>query len=328
MVEKFKTQVVKALNRLRVKQFKLFSNPSRKNIVSLDSTYIPEEFLLALGKTPIHINEIQSHNLGQVELAIHSSGYVENSAIDYFSFKQPEEGSLDAYRGSIKSLVEFLEIRYKVSMTDAKLAQATRLMNETRYILSRFAEIRRLNNDFLDWETWEQLLHYSWILPREVFNKIAKKALRYLSYIPGKAAKSGSFILCSCGDEAHRLKKYLEEAGASISCNFESKDFQRFTKMIPGKNPALEAIVQSYFNQYPSILFAKDRTKNIESLVEKFQAQAVIYCIPSENKEYSKEIKQLEKQGLVILAIELDKIGEQFNDFVNLTFVKHPRLGS
>ena len=344
MSSKFRQKLVKTLKALRSLKLKTLAKISRskqeqEGFVVSNCSYLPEEIILAFGKTLIHIEELKSSDFDKVELFISCSPFASLNdkgkklterigKSNYFYFKQAKEDELGIYQNTVKALLDFLEQRYQRNISCQKLFETTKLMNETRYILSRLAEIRRVNVDFIDLNSWEELLHYSWILPRKVFNKHGKKLLRHLGYVAPRAEQEVNYVLCKSNNEdTHKLKRILEERGTPISYDIESKDFCRFSKMIPAKTPILETISKAYFNQYPSISFSKskDRSEIIERYVKQFNASGVIYCIPNAESHYDQEIAKLKEHGIAIIAL---KLAQDFKDFIDLTFVKHSPLTS
>ncbi len=303
----YQKQIKQAQNALNRETLKFLSSirglgNNYRTLVAVADVYVPEELILAFGALPIHMCELADIDVDKFSLCIYSATKkTRKLALDKTqSFMMPHRQgcSFEEYQSSVLSLQCFLEQYFGAKLDEIKLQQAIRDMNSTRHILSMLAEIRRLNNDLIARDTWQDYLKASWLLERSKFNKICNKPLQAITHIPVKDCSKANFIV-SCSSNELIAKQSIEASGACISCDIEEQNFSRFQKNVTEQEPLIAAIAEAYYHQHPSANFVhlKKRVEKMKELVKLFHATAIVYEVSPGDTAKDREIDLLRQSG-------------------------------
>ena len=218
--------------------------------------------------------------------------------------KPDEEDAFRHWLAEVEKLKEYIEERLQVKITDEKLKEAIKFMNEERKILRELQECLKVQP--VPISGYDMSLVFGRVFDREIYMSHVKELLAELKdmiqrgeFVGQEDAKRIMLTGCPTGLGADKVIKITEECGAMIVCresctgiksvdmlvdeesNFSFKKkslIKRNTEELNNEGkPPLEAIAERYFKLPCSCMTPNEgRLELIDRLVEEFNIDGVI----------------------------------------------------
>jgi benzoyl-CoA reductase/2-hydroxyglutaryl-CoA dehydratase subunit BcrC/BadD/HgdB len=231
--------------------------------------------------------------------------------------KPDEEVAFRHWLSEVERLKEYTEERLQVQITDEKLAEAIRFMNEERKTLKELQECMKVNP--VPMSGYDMSLVFGRLVNREVYMSHVRELLAELQDNIAKGNLGGKeddkrIMLTGCptGLGADKVIKLTEECDAVIVCRESCTGMKSVDMLVDEEKPPLEAIAERYFQLPCSCMTPnKGRLELIDRMVEDFNVDGVIdltweACHTYNVESYLVAEHLKEKHNLPMLHIETD----------------------
>jgi len=224
------------------------------------------------------------------------------------------ERAHDLYHNQVMLFKQHLEEFLGVEITDEALCQSVELYNESRTLLGRLYELRKLASPPITGAETMEVLNASFRMPKELFNEYLKQLLDELS--AAKIKHSGRARLMVVGSVMNNPEfiESIEEVGGLVVTDelCTSTRYWSDPVVLDGKSTPLQAIARRYLNNFPCARMfpSTERFDRILELVRDFEVEGVIsqtirYCVP-----YAHDLPlltdRLKTQGIPILSLDVE----------------------
>jgi bzd-type benzoyl-CoA reductase N subunit len=217
------------------------------------------------------------------------------------------------YHEQVTKFKQHLEQYLEIEITDTALLQSIQVYNESRELLKRLYELRRLEKPPITGAEAMEVLNASQRMPKELFN-------RYLSQLLAELVESGiehrgraRLMVTGSVMNNPEFIKSIEELGALVVTDelCTSTRYWSDPVVLDGR-PPLEAISRRYLNNFPCarMVPSDGRFDRILQLVRDYKVDGVIsqiirYCVP-----YAHDLplitERLNKIGVPTLALDVE----------------------
>ncbi|OPX44987.1 benzoyl-CoA reductase subunit C [Ruminiclostridium hungatei] len=236
------------------------------------------------------------------------------------NFQWPEAQKY--FTRELEYFVEKLEELAGSRLEETKLRRAVSLYNNIRLLIRRIYDYRAERQHLISWNEVHEIINAGYFLDRKEYQALLEGVLQELEAVRGgeidgkDADEARIFISGSViPTEAHELINIIQKYGGTIVGD------DLWSESIPSlgvhiEEESLEGLASAYLNRtYPDELpylelNTQKRTVRLKALMQKFQAQGVIYhtlrhCDPYAVK--AKEIKDvLVEEGIPLLEIQTE----------------------
>ena len=231
--------------------------------------------------------------------------------------KPDEEMALKHWSSEVKGLKEYVEEHLHVQITDAKLKEAIRSMNEERKTLKELQECMKVNP--VPMSGYDMSLIFGRVVNREVYMSHVRELLAELQdniaqgNLAGKENDKRIMLTgCPTGLGADKVIKITEQCDAVIVCRESCTGMKSVDMLVDEEKPSLEAIAERYFQLPCSCMTPnKGRLELIDRMVEEFNVHGVIdltweACHTYNVESYLVAEHLRDKYNLPLLHIETD----------------------
>lgn len=221
---------------------------------------------------------------------------------------------------SVKEFKNELEAVFGVEITDEKLTEAIRELNEERLMIQDLAALMRLDPVPL---TGQDLLKVLWarnfvfdrqefaLQVRELIGELKERGARGEGAI-AKGAKRIVVTGVPTGLGAEKVLKIIEDCGAAVVYIENCAGMKQYVSLVDENKPALEAIAEKYLNTHCSCMSPNPRRLELmEQICWDYEADGVVDIVWQGCHTYNVESPILREHlketcGLPFLHIETD----------------------
>jgi len=228
--------------------------------------------------------------------------------------RKSTEKAHDLYYDQVLGFKQRLEEYLGIEITDEKLYHSIEVYNQSRELLGRLYELRKLGIPPITGAETMEVLNASVRMPKELFNEYLKQLLDELP-VSGRS-HSGRARLMITGSNMNNpefLRSIEEQGGLVVTDELcTSTRYWSDPVVLDGERTPLQAIARRYLNNFPCArMFPSDeRFNRILDLARDFEVEGVIsqiirYCVP-----YAHDMplitERLKAQGIPTLSLDVE----------------------
>ncbi|MFC1845904.1 2-hydroxyacyl-CoA dehydratase subunit D [Chloroflexota bacterium] len=220
----------------------------------------------------------------------------------------------DLYHSQIMGLKQHLEEFLNTTITDESLLKSIELYNESRSLLNKLYEFRKLDNPPITGAETMEVLDASFRMPKELFNEYMKNLLEEIDK-SGKSQKGRArlMVVGSVMANPEFMKCIEDQEGMVVTDELCTSTRYWSDPVILDENKTpLQAISQRYLNNFPCARMypSEERFNRIIELARDFRVDGIIsqivrYCVP-----YAHDLPlltdRLKKEGIPVLALDVE----------------------
>ena len=220
----------------------------------------------------------------------------------------------DLYHSQVLQFKVHLEEFMGIQITDESLCQSIGVYNESRALLKRLYELRKLDNPPITGTETMEVLNACFRMPKELFNEWLRNLLDELQGSDNASKSRARLMLVGSAITNPELIESIEELGGLIVTDELCTGTRYWSDpVVLDKNSTpVEAISRRYLNNFPCArMFPSDeRFNRILDLARDFRVDGVIsqiirYCVP-----YAHDLplltERLKANGIPTLALDVE----------------------
>ena len=220
----------------------------------------------------------------------------------------------DLYHSQVLQFKVHLEEFMGIQITDESLYQSIGVYNESRALLKRLYELRKLENPPITGTETMEVLNACFRMPKELFNEWLRNLLDELQGSDNASKSRARLMLVGSAITNPELIESIEELGGLIVTDELCTGTRYWSDpVVLDKNSTpVEAISRRYLNNFPCArMFPSDeRFNRILDLARDFRVDGVIsqiirYCVP-----YAHDLplltEKLKDNGIPTLALDVE----------------------
>ena len=220
----------------------------------------------------------------------------------------------DLYHSQVLQFKVHLEEFMGIQITDESLYQSIGVYNESRALLKRLYELRKLDNPPITGTETMEVLNACFRMPKELFNEWLSNLLDELQGSDNASKSRARLMLVGSAITNPELIESIEELGGLIVTDELCTGTRYWSDpVVLDKNSTpVEAISRRYLNNFPCArMFPSDeRFNRILDLARDFRVDGVIsqiirYCVP-----YAHDLplltEKLKANGIPTLALDVE----------------------
>ena len=196
--------------------------------------------------------------------------------------KPDEKEAFQHWLSEVEKLKEYTEERLQVEITDEKLREAIKFMNEERKTLKELQECLRVHP--VPISGYNMSLVFGRVFDREIYMSHVKELLAELKdmiqrgeFVGQGDEKRIMLTGCPTGLGADKVIRITEECNAMVVCRESCTGMKSVDMLVDEDKPPLEAIAERYFQLPCSCMTPNDgRLELLDQLVADFNVDGVI----------------------------------------------------
>lgn len=215
----------------------------------------------------------------------------------------------------MQHLIDTLENRFDVKITEDSLRHAISVYNESRKLLQRLYDLRSDIDLPITGEEYLFIVKAAMAGPKEIFNE---KMSRLLDAIPPQGTEKSNnkpkiMITGSYFDHTHIIQ-VIEEMGAVVACEDISNGVKYFEGSVDESKDPLTALSDYYLDKATcAALFDSDkRFDHMMELIKKYRVDAVIYVslkfCDNNLIDFHYQKKRLSEKKMPVLFLETERM--------------------
>lgn len=217
------------------------------------------------------------------------------------------------YYQQVRQFKQKLEEFLNLDITDEALIHSVKLYNESRALLKRLYELRKLNEPPITGSEIMEILNASFHMPKELFNEYVWQLLEEVASLGGGHSSRARLMVAGSVMSNPNFIKAIEEQGGLVVADelCTSTRYWSDPVIMDNRNP-LEAISHRYLNNFPCARMypSNERFKRILDLAHDFRVEGVIsqiirYCVPYAH-DLPLLINRLKAVGIPTLALDVE----------------------
>ncbi|MFN3466933.1 MAG: 2-hydroxyacyl-CoA dehydratase family protein [Candidatus Brocadiales bacterium] len=217
-----------------------------------------------------------------------------------------------AFSLALSALMREMETSLGVKISTEGLVEAIELCNETRILLQRLAELRRLKkpplsgHDFFDVVSWAQRNDKARV------NQTLRRILPGLEMAQGNGAAGPRLMLMGGLLGSPELISLIERLGAQVVCEDLCTGMQYFSNLVEnGSKGPLTALAQRYLNiPTARMVDTEARWRYLHRMAEEYNVDGIVYFALKFDDIYLFEYpfirSKFQKAGYPVLLIEAE----------------------
>lgn len=230
-----------------------------------------------------------------------------------------QSNSLALWKDEIHKLVQSLEEKFQVTITEDDIRDAIKLCNEERDVVSQLYELGKLSPPPLSGTEMHAILNGTVFMfdkaeqnrnLLKMIDELKERADKQLSPIDPKAKR---ILLTGCpsGGLVEKLIKPIEAAGAVVVCLDNCVGIKSFHNKVDESKDPFDAIAERYLKIPCSVMSPNEaRFEMTQALAKEYQVDGVIDAILQACHTYSIETDKMrsamEQINVPYMAIETD----------------------
>lgn len=217
------------------------------------------------------------------------------------------------YHEQVTMFKQHLEQHFGIEITDAKLLQSIQVYNESRELLRKLYELRKLDRPPITGAETMEVLNASFRMPKELFNHYLSQLLVELAASGIEHPSRARLMVTGSVMNNPEFIRSIEELGGLVVTDelCTSTRYWSDPVVLDGRSP-LEAISRRYLSNFPCarMVPSSGRFDRILQLVREYQVDGVIsqiirYCVP-----YAHDLplitERLKQIGIPTLALDVE----------------------
>jgi len=216
-----------------------------------------------------------------------------------------------------KQIVEFkarLEEYLGIKIADEALVKSVELYNESRALLKKLYELRKLDTPPITGAETMEVLDASFRMPKELFNKYLSELLDELSKSDNAYKSRARLMVVGSVMANPEFLKCIEGQGALVVTDelCTSTRYWSDPVILSKDEPIIKSISRRYLNNFPCarMVPSDERFNRILALARDFKVDGVVsqiirYCVP-----YAHDLPllrdRLQKIGVPLLALDVE----------------------
>ena len=235
----------------------------------------------------------------------------------YHVITVPRKYTEPAHELYYKQVVEFktrLEEYLGIEITDEALIKSVELYNESRALLKKLYELRKLDTPPITGAETMEVLDASFRMPKELFNKYLSELLDELSKSDNAYKSRARLMVVGSVMANPEFLKCIEGQGALVVTDelCTSTRYWSDPVILSKDEPIIKSISRRYLNNFPCarMVPSDERFNRILALTRDFKVDGVVsqiirYCVP-----YAHDLPllrdRLQKIGVPLLALDVE----------------------
>jgi bzd-type benzoyl-CoA reductase N subunit len=217
------------------------------------------------------------------------------------------------YYEQVAAFKQSLEKYLGGEITDASLLHSIQVYNESRELLKRLYELRKLDRPRITGAETMEVLNASFRMPKELFSGYLTQLLAELTESEAEHKSRARLMVTGSVMNNPEFIRSIEELGALVVTDELCTSTRYWSDpVILDDRPPLEAISRRYLNNFPCarMVPSDDRFDRILQLVHDYKVDGVIsqvirYCVP-----YAHDLplitERLKQTGVPTLALDVE----------------------
>lgn len=223
------------------------------------------------------------------------------------------ERAHDLYYEQVVIFKQNLEQHLNIQITEEALQQSIRVYNESRELLRKLYELRKLDRPPISGAETMEVLNASCRMPKEVFNSYLRQLLEEIT-VSERAYPSRARLMVtgSIMNNPEFIRSIEELGGLVVTDELCTSTRYWSDPVVMDGRPPLEAISRRYLNNFPCARMVPSdcRFDRILDLAREYKVDGVIsqiirYCVP-----YAHDLplitERLNKIGVPTLALDVE----------------------
>lgn len=214
----------------------------------------------------------------------------------------------------MQHLMDVLENRFDVNITEAALRNAVSVYNASRKLLQRLYDLRNEIHPPISGEDYMFIVKAAMTGPREVFNE---KLSLLLEELPrhGRETPVAATRIMICGsyfDHPHIIR-VIEEMGGVVACEDISNGVKYFEGMVDEEKEPLEALSDYYLDKATcaALFDSGKRFDHMMGLIGQYKVDAVVYVslkfCDNNLIDWHYQQKRLQEKEIPVLFLETER---------------------
>lgn len=294
----------------------------KKPVIGWCNTYVPEEIIIAAGFTPyrvmgasVPLSASKAYMSGNICSSIQSILECElNGDYDFLSgmiigasteatkrlydawlryaktpfchfFDIPKfinENATTHYMQSIDLLIEEIQSKFKVKITDSALKDAISVCNKTRKLLTTLNDLRKSENPPITSRQFLEICKLSMTCDKNNFNSSIEESIGNLKTDNKVKNKKYRILITGSFQDQPWLLDIIEQRNAMVVCEDVCTRLRYFSGLVNIDTDPIKGIADRYLNTKPpsaNLVSFDQRAEYLLSLVKDFKIDGIIYYV-------------------------------------------------
>jgi bcr-type benzoyl-CoA reductase subunit C len=228
--------------------------------------------------------------------------------------RKSTQSAHNLYHSQVMEFKKHLEEFLNITITDESLLKSIELYNESRTLLGKLYNLRKLDNPPITGAETMEVLDASFRMPKELFNKYLKDLLEEIDKSRNSQKGRARLMVVGSVMANPEFMRCIEEQGGMVVTDelCTSTRYWSDPVVLDDKKTPIQAISQRYLNNFPCArMFPSDeRFDRIIELAKDFRVDGIVsqivrYCVP-----YAHDLPlltdRLKKHGIPVLALDVE----------------------
>ncbi|MCG8615932.1 MAG: 2-hydroxyacyl-CoA dehydratase family protein [Desulfobacterales bacterium] len=179
----------------------------------------------------------------------------------------------------LEYLIDRLEDRFQVTITEEKLRHAIRLYNRSRQLLQQLYDLRNEIQPSISGEDYMRIVKAAMTGPREVFNEKLSLLIDALKDQEPRRNFDPRIMICGSYFDHPHIIRVIEEMGGVVACEDISNGIKYFEGTVDEVKPPLTALADYYLDKTTcaALFDSGKRFDHMMDLVNQYRVDAVVY---------------------------------------------------
>ena len=217
------------------------------------------------------------------------------------------------YYEQVSQFRQLLEQYLETEITDEALLQSIAVFNESRELLKRLYELRKLDRPPITGAETMEVLNASFRMPKELFNHYLRQLLDELAASETAHSSRARLMVTGSAMNNPEFLRSIEELGGLVVTDELCTSTRYWSDpVVLDSRPPLEAISRRYLSNFPCarMVPSDERFDRILQLTRDYKVDGVIsqiirYCVPYAH-DLPLIISRLKNIGIPTLALDVE----------------------
>lgn len=339
----------KALSDNKISYFKQLNKP----VMGWCNTYVPEEIIMAAGfhpyrvmGAPIALSVSKAYMSGNICSSVQSileceingeysflegmiigasteatkrlydawSRYAKTPFCHFFDIpKFINEAAITHYTQSAYLLIEEIENKFKIKISDPAIKDAILICNKTRKLLTGLSDLRKLDNSPITSQQFLEICKLGMICDKSDFNNSLEKFINKIGINSKEKSKKYRIMITGSFQDQSWLLDVIGQRNAMVVCEDSCNRLRYFIGLVDMGTDLIKSIAERYLKAKPAsanLVSFDQRADYLLRLIKDFKVDGVIYYVLKFDDPYLFEFPDmksfLDKQQVPVLRIETE----------------------
>jgi len=240
--------------------------------------------------------------------------YAKTSFCHFFDIpKFINENATTHYTQSVYLLIEEIEKKFKVKISDAAIKDAISICNKTRKLLTGLNDLRKSDNPPITSQQFLEICKLAMTCNKSDFNNLLEKLIRKIELNDKKKSKKYRILITGSFQDQSWLLNIIEQRNAIVVCEDLCTRLRYFSGLVNPDSDLIKNIAERYLKAKlasANLVSFDQRASYLLRLVNDFRVDGVIYYILKFDDPYLFEFPDmknfLDMQQVPILRIETE----------------------